>query len=170
MLAAQPPEAAAELLRRAAEVGATVAREGLEFGVVERRLAVGGQFLTLQGLGGVYDEVFLPLHGALPGAERRLRAGRGRGVLRRRCRHRPARARHRARRLRRGPLAGPAGAGPLGADRAGRRRHNPAGMRATVDALAEAFDFRQLIGVVAMLADKDVPPRWSSWSRCWTSW
>ena len=35
-----------------------------EFGVVERRIAVGGQFLTLQGLAGVYDEIFLPLHGA----------------------------------------------------------------------------------------------------------
>ncbi len=34
--------------------------------------------------------------------------------------------------------------------------HNPAGMRATVEALAEGFDFRQLIGVVAMLAGKDV--------------
>ena len=29
-----------------------------------RSLAVGGQVLTLQGLGGVYEEVFLPLHGA----------------------------------------------------------------------------------------------------------
>ena len=27
-------------------------------------VAVGGQVLTLQGLGGVYDEIFLPLHGA----------------------------------------------------------------------------------------------------------
>ena len=34
--------------------------------------------------------------------------------------------------------------------------HNPAGMTATVQALADSFDFRQLIGVVAMLAGKDV--------------
>ena len=40
-----------------------MAREGLEFGVLERSLAVGGQVLRIQGLGGVYDEVFLPLHG-----------------------------------------------------------------------------------------------------------
>ncbi len=64
ILAAQPPEAAAPLLRRAAEVEAAVAREGLEFGVLDRRVAVGGQALRLQGLGGVYDEVFVPLHGA----------------------------------------------------------------------------------------------------------
>jgi dihydrofolate synthase/folylpolyglutamate synthase len=34
--------------------------------------------------------------------------------------------------------------------------HNPVGMVATVEALGEGFDFRQLVGVVAMLADKDV--------------
>ena len=64
VLAAQPPEAAEVLLRHCAEVGATVAREGLEFGVVDRRTAVGGQFLSLQGLNARYEEVFLPVHGA----------------------------------------------------------------------------------------------------------
>src|SRR5438552_669937 len=64
VLAQQPLEAAEVLLRRSAEVGATVAREGLEFGVVNRTVAVGGQMLTLKGLAGTYDEVFLPLHGA----------------------------------------------------------------------------------------------------------
>ncbi|MEV5447592.1 Mur ligase family protein, partial [Streptomyces sp. NPDC052644] len=62
--AAQEEEAARPILERCAEVGATVAREGAEFGVLRRAVAVGGQVLTLQGLGGVYDEVFLPLHGA----------------------------------------------------------------------------------------------------------
>ena len=42
---------------------AAVARAGSEFGVLEREIAVGGQLLKLQGLGGVYDEIFLPLHG-----------------------------------------------------------------------------------------------------------
>ncbi|MDT7545927.1 MAG: dihydrofolate synthase / folylpolyglutamate synthase, partial [Actinomycetota bacterium] len=64
VLAAQPPEAAEVLLRRAVEVGATVAREGLEFGVVERHTAVGGQLVTLQGLAGTYAEMYLPLFGA----------------------------------------------------------------------------------------------------------
>ena len=52
------------ILRRCVEVGATVAREGGEFGVLGRAVAVGGQRLTLQGLGGVYEDIFLPLHGA----------------------------------------------------------------------------------------------------------
>src|SRR5690625_3802296 len=64
ILAAQSPEAAEPLLQRAAQVGAQVAREGMEFGVLERRVAVGGQSLTIQGLGGAYDELFLPLYGA----------------------------------------------------------------------------------------------------------
>ena len=60
----QPAEAAEILVRRAAEVGATVAREGIEFGVRSREVAFGGQLLTLDVLAGAYDDVFLPLHGA----------------------------------------------------------------------------------------------------------
>ena len=37
--------------------------EGVEFAVVNRSLAVGGQMLTIQGLGGEYDDLYLPLHG-----------------------------------------------------------------------------------------------------------
>ena len=51
------------LLARTVEVGATVAREGIEFGVLARGVAVGGQLLTLKGLAGEYTDVFLPLFG-----------------------------------------------------------------------------------------------------------
>jgi folylpolyglutamate synthase/dihydropteroate synthase len=64
IIAQQRPAAAEVLLRRVAEVGATVAREGLEFGVLSRELAVGGQQLVLRGLLGDYDGLFLPLFGA----------------------------------------------------------------------------------------------------------
>src|SRR5690606_5473308 len=63
VLAEQPADAERALLERAVEVDATVARAGSEFGVLNRDIAVGGQLLSLQGLGGVYDEIFLPLHG-----------------------------------------------------------------------------------------------------------
>jgi folylpolyglutamate synthase/dihydropteroate synthase len=63
ILAQQPVEAAEVLLRRAAEVGASVAREGLEFGVTSRELAVGGQRLSIHGLRGDYDDLLLPLFG-----------------------------------------------------------------------------------------------------------
>jgi dihydrofolate synthase/folylpolyglutamate synthase len=155
VLAAQPPEAAAELIRRAAEVNATVAREGLEFGVVERRIAVGGQFLTLQGLAGIYDEIFLPLHGAFQaqnaacalaaveaffGADAAtgpldLETVRGAfGLVRSPGRLEPVRS-----------------APTILLDAA----HNPAGMTASLTAVAEAFQFRRVVAVVGVMADKD---------------
>ncbi len=63
VLSQQEPEVAVELLRKAAEVGADVAREGVEYSVISRAVAIGGQLLTIQGLNGVYDEIFIPLHG-----------------------------------------------------------------------------------------------------------
>ena len=156
ILAAQSPEAAGPLLRRAAEVEAFVAREGLEFGVLERRVAVGGQSLTLQGLGGQYDEVFLPLHGAhqaqnaacaLAAVEAFFGVGADSGTL--------------DIELVRSAFAAVRSPGRLEAVRSAPTilldaAHNRHGMQAAVTALGEAFDFRRLIAVVAVLADKDV--------------
>ena len=64
VLTEQLPGPAEVLLRRCAEVEATPVREGLEFSVVSRVPAVGGQLLTLKGLHGQYDDVFLPLYGS----------------------------------------------------------------------------------------------------------
>jgi folylpolyglutamate synthase/dihydropteroate synthase len=64
VLAQQQPSVGEILMRRAAETGATVAREGLEFGVLDRELAVGGQQVAIRGLLGDYDGLFLPLFGA----------------------------------------------------------------------------------------------------------
>jgi dihydrofolate synthase / folylpolyglutamate synthase len=155
IVARQEPEAAEPILERCAEVGATVAREGSEFGVVGRSLAVGGQVLTLQGLGAVYEDVFLPLHGAhqaqnaavaLAAAEAFLGAGTGRALD-------PETVR--------AGLAGASSPGRLERVRTSPTilldaAHNPHGMAATVAALTEEFDFRRLVAVVAMLADKDV--------------
>jgi len=156
VLAAQPPDAAAELLRRAAEVDATVAREGLEFGVVERRVAVGGQFLTLQGLAGTYDQIFLPLHGAfqaqnaacsLAAVEAFFGADANSGVL--------------DVDTVRGAFASVRSPGRLEPVRSAPTilldaAHNPAGLTASLEAVAEAFQFRRLVAVVAVMADKDV--------------
>ncbi|UQX89668.1 bifunctional folylpolyglutamate synthase/dihydrofolate synthase [Jatrophihabitans telluris] len=155
ILAAQPTEAAAQLLKRAAEVDAAVAREGLEFGVIDRQLAVGGQVLTIQGLGGVYDEIFLPLHGgfqgenaalALAAVEAFFGAGAASGPI--------------ELDIVRAAFAAVTSPGRLEPVRSAPTvlvdaSHNVAGMRATAEALNEGFDFRQLVGVVAMLADKD---------------
>ncbi len=166
VLAQQPVDAAEVLLRRVAEVGATVAREGLEFGVTRRELAVGGQLLGVRGLLGSYDDLFLPLFGA-------HQAGNAACAL--------------------AAVEAFAGAAPTGEpDSAGSEpaalddelvrsafgmmsspgrlevvrhspvvivdaAHNPAGMAATVAALSEAFTFTELVAILAVSEDKDVP-------------
>jgi dihydrofolate synthase / folylpolyglutamate synthase len=153
--AVQTEEAMRPLLERCVEMGATLAREGSEFGVTQRDLAVGGQLLTLQGLGGVYDEVFLPLFGAhqaqnaalaLAAVEAFLGAGKGKqldpGLVREGFANVDSPGR--LERVRSAPTILLDGA------------HNPHGMAATVSALEEEFAFRHLVAVVAVLADKDV--------------
>jgi dihydrofolate synthase / folylpolyglutamate synthase len=152
--AAQPEEAAVPILERCAEVGATIAREGGEFGVLRRTIAVGGQVLTLQGLGGEYEELFVPLHGAhqaqnaavaLAAVEAFLGAGAGRQLDVERVREGFASTSSpgRLERVRSAPTILLDGA------------HNPHGMGATVTALQEEFAFSRLVAVVAVLADKD---------------
>ena len=160
VLAQQSLPAAEVLLRRVAETGATVAREGIEFGAVEREIAVGGQQLTLRGLNGVYPDIFLPLFGehqaanaacALAAAEGF--AGTAEDGLVERAPLDPGLVRQafaglrspgRLEVLRRSPT--------VIADAA----HNPAGMAASVAAVTEAFSFSRIVGVLAVSADKDV--------------
>ncbi|WP_040865567.1 bifunctional tetrahydrofolate synthase/dihydrofolate synthase [Nocardia exalbida] len=154
VIAEQDPEAMEVLLRRAVAVDAAVAREGAEFRVLARQIAVGGQQLELQGLGGVYDEIFLPLHGehqarnavlALAAVE----AFFGAGAQRRldidavRAGFASVTSPGRLERMRSAPT--------IFIDAA----HNPAGARALAATLTEEFDFRKLVGVVAVLGDKD---------------
>ena len=63
VLAQQEPECAVELIKQAALVGADIAREGVEYSVLSRSIAVGGQLLTLQGAKELYTDIFVPLHG-----------------------------------------------------------------------------------------------------------
>ncbi|MGC4856809.1 bifunctional folylpolyglutamate synthase/dihydrofolate synthase [Micromonospora sp. DT4] len=152
--AAQEEEAARPLLERCSEVGATIAREGAEFGVLSRAVAVGGQVLKLQGLGGVYDDVFIPLHGAhqaqnaavaLAAVEAFLGAGARRQLDVEAVREGFATASSpgRLERVRSAPTVLLDGA------------HNPHGMAATVTALQEEFAFSKLVALVGVLADKD---------------
>ena len=155
VLASQPPPAAAVLLRKAGELGTTIAREGLEFGVVSRQIALGGQLLSLQGLGGEYGEIFLPLHGAhqahnaaaaLTAVEAFLGAGEG-GALdieTVRAGFAAAESPGRLETIRSSPTIVLDGA------------HNEAGGKALAEALIEEFAFDRLVGVIGILRDKDV--------------
>ena len=48
--------------------------------------------------------------------------------------------------------------------------HNPAGMAVTVQALTESFNFDRIIGVVAVMEDKDVAGVLEELEPCPTSW
>ena len=151
VLAQQAPEAAVELLRRAAEVGADVAREGLEYSIDSRAIAVGGQLISITGLRGHYDDIFLPLHGkhqasnaaaALIAVEAffgeqdldidAVRAGFANVTSPGRCEV-----------IHRDPT--------IILDAA----HNPHGAKAIAETMQSEFTFDEVTGIVALMADKD---------------
>ena len=63
VLARQELDPAQVLMRKCAEVEAIPIREGLEYQVSTRSIAVGGQLLSIKGVYGEYEDIFLPLHG-----------------------------------------------------------------------------------------------------------
>ena len=152
IMAVQTEDVEGVLLAAAAARGARVVREGVDIDVTERSVAVGGQLVSLRGLGGIYTEVFLPLYGAhqahnallaLVATEALLTGGAALD----------------------GDVVGAAFAD---VDSPGRLEvlrssptilvdaaHNPAGIAALVEGVEEAFDFTRLVGVVGVLADKD---------------
>jgi dihydrofolate synthase/folylpolyglutamate synthase len=151
ILAGQQPEAARVLLARAAQVGASVQREGLEFGVLDRVMGVGGQQLRLDSAEGPIDEIFLPAYGAhqAENAAVALAAAEAFTGLNRidpdvvREGFAAVEVPGRLEVVRRSP--------PIILDAA----HNPHGARATAAAIAESFDFNPLVGVIAIMRDKD---------------
>jgi dihydrofolate synthase / folylpolyglutamate synthase len=160
VLAQQPVEAAEVLLRRATEVGATVAREGIEFGVLHKELAVGGQQIRLQGLLGVYDEVFLPLFGDYQASNAACALAAVEAFARGRATAEPGGDDQLDADLVRAAFVGAPAPGRLEVVRTGPTvlvdaTHNPTGMAATVSAVTEEFGFTRLIGVLAVMADKD---------------
>ncbi|WP_327367422.1 bifunctional tetrahydrofolate synthase/dihydrofolate synthase [Streptomyces sp. NBC_01217] len=157
ILAQQPVDAAQVMLKKAVEVDATVAREGMEFGIVSREIAVGGQLLTLRGLGGEYAEIFLPLYGAHQAhnaavALAAVEAFFGIGAEQPGALDTDTVRRAFASVVSPGRLEVVRSSPTVVLDAA----HNPAGARATADGLSEAFGFSRLIGVVGASDDKDV--------------
>jgi dihydrofolate synthase / folylpolyglutamate synthase len=153
ILAQQEPESAVELLKQAAAVGADVAREGLEYSVLARSVAVGGQLVTIQGIKEIYTDIYLPLHGkhqasnaaaALVAVEaffgdqdldmEAVRAGFAQVQSPGRCEV-----------VHRNPT--------IILDAA----HNPHGAAAIAQTLQSEFTFDEVIGIFAPMADKDVP-------------
>ncbi|PFG19292.1 bifunctional folylpolyglutamate synthase/dihydrofolate synthase [Serinibacter salmoneus] len=163
VVADQRPEVARVIGHRVAETGARLVAEAPRnedgevdlttpgLAVVDRQVAVGGQLLTLRGIAGTYQDIFLPLHGehqahnallalaaveaflggqALPGdvVEEAFNAVSSPGRLEL---------------VRSSPT--------VLVDAA----HNPAGAAAAMTAITEAFALTSVVGVLGVMADKD---------------
>ena len=154
VIAEQDPEAMRVILQQAVDVEAGVARSGSEFAALESRIAVGGQQVNIQGLGGLYEDIFLPLHGehqaknaavALAAVEAFFGASAGHPLDVATVRNGFAQAISpgRLERVRTSPTTFIDAA------------HNPHGAKALGAALDRDFDFARLIGVLSIFADKD---------------
>lgn len=153
VLGVQEDEVMTLLLERCDEVGATAQVEGLAFGVLEREIALGGQLVSLRGLAGDYTDVFLPLYGehqvhnaVLAVAAVEAFVGGGEQPL--------------DVEIVRAAFAGVTSPGRLEVVRRSPTvivdaAHNPAGIAAMGEAIRESFTFHRLIGVVAVLQEKD---------------
>lgn len=151
--AAQTPEALSVLRQAASAREATLAVEGDDFGLVEQRLAVGGQQLTVRGLAGTYDDLYLPLYGAHQGHNAALAIAAVESLIGGGTQ----------------PITGEVLAEGLAqVTSPGRLQlvgvaptvlvdsaHNPHGARALVEALRSSFDFDEWGVVLGMFADKD---------------
>ncbi|MBK4138414.1 bifunctional tetrahydrofolate synthase/dihydrofolate synthase [Corynebacterium macginleyi] len=154
IIAEQAPEAMQVILQRAVDMDAGVARSGVEFAAVESRIAVGGQQVNIRGLGGMYQDIFLPLHGehqaknaavALAAVEAFFGASSGHSLDIASVRTGFAKtiSPGRLERVRTSPTTFIDAA------------HNPHGAKALGAALDRDFDFARLIGVVSVFGDKD---------------
>lgn len=153
VVSAQQRDEVAPVIREVASaVNARLLSDGDELAVVDRQLAVGGQMLALRTASATYTDVFLPLHGAHQ-AENALLAltaveeffGGGSldgGVVEQ-------------------AMAAVVSPGRLELVRTSPAilidaAHNPAGLEASRVAIEEVFGFSRIVGVVGIMADKDV--------------
>lgn len=151
VLSAQTPEVAKVLLAKAAKVSANVFREGVEFSVKNRSLAVGGQLISLHGMYADIDEIYLPLYGvhqannaavALAAVEAFTQVKLDEDLVR--SAFSKVKSPGRCEIVYTDPL--------VIIDAA----HNPHGVAAIAQTINSEFDLELVIAVVAVLADKDV--------------
>ncbi len=150
VLAAQTPEVAKVLMAQVAKVSAIPFREGIEFSLANRAIAVGGQLIAINGLYGLIEDIFLPLYGAhqannaavaLAAVEAFAGVQLDSDLVR--SAFSKVRSPGRCEVIHRDPT--------VIIDAA----HNPHGAKAITNTINSEFDFETVIGVVAVLRDKD---------------
>jgi len=151
VLAAQTSEVAKVLMANVLKVSAIPFREGVEFSVKKRSLAVGGQLISLAGIYGDIDEIYLPLYGdhqsnnaglALASVEAFAGVKLDEELVRQAFSK--IKSPGRCEIIYQDPT--------VIIDAA----HNPHGAAAIAKTISTEFDFQLVVAVVAVLADKDV--------------
>jgi dihydrofolate synthase/folylpolyglutamate synthase len=151
VLAAQTSEVAKVLMANVLKVSAIPFREGVEFSVKKRSLAVGGQLISLAGIYGDIDEIYLPLYGdhqsnnaglALASVEAFAGVKLDEELVRQAFSK--IKSPGRCEIIYQDPT--------VIIDAA----HNPHGASAIAKTISTEFDFQLVVAVVAVLADKDV--------------
>jgi dihydrofolate synthase/folylpolyglutamate synthase len=151
VLAAQNSEVAKVLMAKVAKVSAIPFREGIEFSVKKRSLAVGGQLISLNGIYGEVDDIYLPLYGdhqannaavALAAVEAFAGVKIDEELVK--DAFSKVKSPGRCEIVYKDPT--------VIIDAA----HNPHGAAAIAKTISSEFDFEMVIAVVAVLADKDV--------------
>jgi dihydrofolate synthase / folylpolyglutamate synthase len=147
----QRPEALRVIEARCRETSATLLLEGRDFELDARSSGVGGQVITVRGLHGTYEDVFLPLFGE------QLARNAAVAVVACEALFDRALVDHSVR------SAFEDATSPGRLEVVGRRplvlldgAHNPDAATALVDALGEALGRQRLHLVIAMFADKEV--------------
>jgi dihydrofolate synthase/folylpolyglutamate synthase len=151
--AAQQPEALAELERAAELTESTLAVDGTAFSLLSDSIAVGGQVISVKGLAGTYEDIFLPLFGdhqarnatlAIAAVESFLGGG-----------SQPLNPDIVAEGL--GSATSPGRLQIIGTDPTVLvdAAHNPHGATALAEALKTYFTFDEMAVVISVLADKD---------------
>jgi dihydrofolate synthase/folylpolyglutamate synthase len=151
VMAAQTAEVAKVLMAQVAKLSAIAFREGVEFAVKKRSLAVGGQLICLRGIYGDIDDIFLPLHGdhqannaalALAAVEAFAAVALDKELVKDAF----------------SKVSSPGRCEIVYQDPTViiDAAHNPHGAAAIARTINNEFDFEIVVGVVAVLADKDV--------------
>jgi dihydrofolate synthase/folylpolyglutamate synthase len=151
VLAAQEPEVARILLEKVVEKSAIPYREGLEFALIKRDIAVGGQLISVRGVHSEYTDIYLPLHGAHQAANAAVAIATVEAFVGVKLDEELVRAAFanisspgRLEILHRDPT--------VIIDAA----HNPHGAAALADTIRNEFDFESIFCVLGILGEKDV--------------
>jgi dihydrofolate synthase/folylpolyglutamate synthase len=152
ILSAQESEAAKVLIERCIAMESAPIREGIEFSLAKREIALGGQVISIDGVNGRYEDLFLPLHGEHQGhnaalAVAAVEAFTGESAIDREVLGEAfalIRSPGRLEVMHREPT--------VIIDAA----HNPHGMSTLVRTLEHEFDFDRRVALFAPMGDKDV--------------